>query len=113
MWKYAHKSLKGLPYMTLRFIKWAFNNGWIDILMLIFWSSQTETALWITPGGNGIIAAWKQMSGDKIKEIQIILRLFLVITMYCQGSSSQMKSITQPLPMLDGCEGSLGTCYIQ
>ena len=34
--------------------------------MLIFWSSQTEIALWITPGGNGIIAAWKQMSADKI-----------------------------------------------
>ena len=29
--------------------------------------------------------------------------------MYCQGSSSQTKSITQPLPLLDGWEGSLGT----
>ena len=33
------------------------------------------------------------------KGIQIILRLFLVIAMYCQGSSSQIKSITQPLPL--------------
>ena len=30
------------------------------------------------------------------KEIKIILRLFLVIVMYCQGSSSQIKSITSP-----------------
>ena len=37
--------------MTLRFKECAFNNGRIDILMLIFWISQTETALWITPGG--------------------------------------------------------------
>ena len=29
--------------------------------------------------------------------------------MYCQGSSSQIKSITQPLPLLVGWEGSLGT----
>ena len=28
------------------------------------------------------------------KEIKIILRLFLVIAMYCQGSSSKIKSIT-------------------
>ena len=44
------------------------------------------------------------------KEIKIILRLFLVIAMYCQGSSSQIKSITQPLLLLAGWEGSLGTC---
>ena len=44
------------------------------------------------------------------KEIKIILRLFLVIALYCQGSSSQLKSITQPLPLLTGWEGSLGTC---
>ena len=44
------------------------------------------------------------------KEIKMILRLFLVIAMYCQGSSSQIKSITQPLPLLAGWEGSLGTC---
>ena len=30
------------------------------------------------------------------KEIKIILRLFLVIVIYCQGSSSQIKSITSP-----------------
>ena len=45
-----------------------------------------------------------------IKDIQIILRLFLVIAMYCQASSSQFFSITQPLPLLAGWEGSLGTC---
>ena len=45
-----------------------------------------------------------------IKEIKMILRLFLVIAMYCQGSSSQIKSITQPLPLLAGWEESLGTC---
>jgi hypothetical protein len=44
------------------------------------------------------------------KEIQIILRLFLVIAMCCQGSSSQMKSITQPPALLAGWKGSLGTC---
>ena len=37
----------------------------------------------------------------------MILRLFLVIAMYCQGSSSQIKSITQPLPLLASWEGSL------
>ena len=42
-----------------------------------------------------------------IKEIKIILRLFLVIAMYCQGSSSQIKSITQPPALLAGWEGSL------
>ena len=47
------------------------------------------------------------------KEIQIILRLFLVIPMYCQASSSQKKSITQPAPLLPGWEGSLGTCSRQ
>ena len=30
--------------------------------------------------------------------------------MYCQGSSSQIKSITQPLPLLGSQKGSLGTC---
>ena len=44
------------------------------------------------------------------KEIQIILRLFLVIAMYCQASSSQFFSITQPLMLLAGWEGNLGTC---
>ena len=47
---------------------------------------------------------------EKIKEIKIIRRLFLVITMYCQASSSQFVSITQPLTSLAGWEGSLGTC---
>ena len=47
------------------------------------------------------------------KEIKIILRLFLVIAMYCQDSSSQIKSITQPLPLLAGWEGSPGTRYMQ
>ena len=36
------------------------------------------------------------------KKIQIILRLFLVIPMYCQTSSSQMQSITQPPTLLAG-----------
>ena len=44
-------------------------------------------------------------ANDLIKEIQIILRLFLVIAMYCQ-----IKSITQPPALLAGSEGSLGTC---
>ena len=34
------------------------------------------------------------------KEIQIIVRLFLVMAMYCQASSSQFCSITQPPPLL-------------
>ena len=46
----------------------------------------------------------------QIKEIKIILRLFLVMAMYCQGSSSQIKSITQPSALLAGWEASLGTC---
>ena len=44
------------------------------------------------------------------KEIQIILRLFLVIAMYCQGSSSQIKSITQPPALLAGWEGTDFVC---
>ena len=43
----------------------------------------------------------------RYKEIQIILRLFLVIAIYCQASSSQIKSITQPPALL---AASLGTC---
>ena len=45
-----------------------------------------------------------------IKEIEMIIRLFLVIAIYCQGSPSQIKSITQPLPLQAGWEGSLGKC---
>ena len=44
------------------------------------------------------------------KDIQIILRLFLVIAMYCQGSSSQIKTFTEPSTLLAGWEGSVGTC---
>ena len=44
-----------------------------------------------------------------IKEFEMIHRLFLVMAMYCQGSSSQIKPITQPLALLDGWEASLGT----
>ena len=40
------------------------------------------------------------------KDIHIVLSLFLVIAMYCQGSSSQTKSITQPYALLAGWEGS-------
>jgi hypothetical protein len=64
----------------------------------------------------GILKALKRekTSSEKYtviaKAIKIILRLFLVIAMYCQGSSRQIKSITQPLPLLAGWEGSLGTC---
>jgi hypothetical protein len=53
-----------------------------------------------------------QVNGLKLgtKDIQIMLRLFLVITMDCQASSSQFFSITQPLLLLACWEGSLGTC---
>ena len=47
------------------------------------------------------------------KAIQMIYRLFLVTAMYCQASSSQFFSITQPLrsfSVLAGWEGSLSTC---
>ena len=54
--------------------------------------------------------AVKNIVHDDGKEIEMIHRLFLVIAMYCQGSSSQIKSITQPLLLLAGWEGSLGTC---
>ena len=47
---------------------------------------------------------------DLTKEVKIVYMLFLVIAMYCQASSSQIKSITQPLPLLAGCEGSLSKC---
>ena len=53
------------------------------------------------------------LSNMHTKDIQIILRLFLVIAMYCQASSSQFFSITQPLPLLACREGSLGTCSRQ
>ena len=56
---------------------------------------------------------WGKHTRVVTKEIQIILRLFLVIAMYCQASSSQFKpvqSITQPPTLLAGWEGSLGTC---
>ena len=47
-----------------------------------------------------------------IEEIEKILRLFLVIAMYCQGSSSQ-KKINHSTSTTAGClavwEGSLGT----
>ena len=49
----------------------------------------------------------------EIKAIQMIYRLFLVTAMYCQASSSQFFSITQPLrsfSVLASWEGSLGTC---
>ena len=37
-----------------------------------------------------------------IKEIEIIHRLFLVIVMYCQASSSQIQWITKPPTLLAG-----------
>ena len=43
-----------------------------------------------------------------IMDIQIILKLLLVLAMYCQASSSQMKSITQSPALLAGWEESLG-----
>ena len=43
----------------------------------------------------------------------MILRLFLVIAMYSQGSSSQIKSISQPLPLLTVWKGSIGICSRQ
>ena len=56
---------------------------------------------------------------NSTKEIKMILRLFLVIAMSCKGSSSQTKSITQPLLLQAGWEGvhavgsnSLETTYI-
>ena len=47
---------------------------------------------------------------DIPKEIQIILRLFVVIAMYCQASSSQFNQSLNLPPVLAGWEGSLGTC---
>ena len=66
-------------------------------LIFSFWSGEFNNA------GEDALVAY-------LKEIQIILRLFLVIAMYCQASSSQFFSITQPLTLLAGWEGSLGTC---
>ena len=45
-----------------------------------------------------------------IKEIEIIHRLFLVVAMYCQDSSSNVQWITKPPMLVAGWEGSLGTC---
>ena len=53
------------------------------------------------------------MGNLNAKEIQIILRLFLVIAMYCQASKSQFKSvqsITQPPTLLAGWEGTDFVC---
>ena len=50
------------------------------------------------------------------KKFQMVLSLFLVIALYCQASSSQFFSITQPLTsfsVLAGWEGSLGACSRQ
>jgi hypothetical protein len=67
-------------------------------------------AFWIFPkeAFHFLVQIWKEI--NKIKDIQIILMLFLVIDMYCQGSSSQIKPITQPPALLAGWEASLGTC---
>ena len=46
-------------------------------------------------------------SVSSVEDIQIILRLFLVINMHCQASTNQFFSINQPLPLLSGWEGSL------
>ena len=63
---------------------------------------------WMYGNDGHIMPPFKSVSSnlEKSKEIQIILRLFLVIAMYCLGSSSQIKSITQAA----GWEESLGTC---
>ena len=45
-----------------------------------------------------------------VKEIEIIHRLFLVIGMYCQASSSQFNESLNLPPKLAGWEQSLGTC---
>ena len=50
----------------------------------------------------------------RTKEIEIIHRLFLVIAMYGQASSSQFsESLNLPHCQLAGKEGSLGTCIRQ
>ena len=46
----------------------------------------------------------------KSKEIEMIHRLFRVIAMYCQASSTAVQLITKPPTLLAGWEGSLGTC---
>ena len=43
------------------------------------------------------------------KEIEIIHGLFVVIAMYCQVSSSQFQSITQPPTLLTDWEEGLGS----
>ena len=73
--------------------------------------SSTGPGLYATVFTGGVSrASSKKGVNPNTKEIQIILRLFLVIAMYCQASSSQLKSITQPLRLLAGWEGFLGTC---
>ena len=52
-----------------------------------------------------------QITNNSTKEIQIIIRLFLVIAMYRQVRQFKpIQSITQPPTLLAGWEGSLDTC---
>ena len=79
----------------------------------------TEVKSWITKAKarNGFIykllgQSSRTASIGPRKEIQIILRLFLVIAMYCESSSSQFKPITQPPTSARWLGGNLGK-YMQ
>ena len=78
-----------------------------DIVVTTYSILQSETNYVDLPHSNSEEGEFLK---PKNKEIQIILRLFLVIAMYCQASSSQLFSIIHPLTLLAGWKGSLGTC---
>ena len=76
----------------------AYNNSWFQGLPVahIIRSAPGYTL----DKGSQIHSSQKNKFEGTPKEIQIILRLFLVMAMYCQVSSSQIESITQTLPLL-------------
>ena len=84
------KSVRGCPFQMLAFLGGGVKN-WSNLLM--------ESSKKLPTEGIG-------------KEIQIILRLFLVITMYCQASSSQFQSINQPLPQYVASKSPETTCIL-
>ena len=69
------------------------NNAWHQNSRFGYYTMQTGTV-------NG--KAHYLADDGKNKDIQIVLRLFLVIAVYCQCSSSQIKSITQPPAFIAG-----------
>ena len=76
----------------------------------IFWEghknmTKSPNFLW----QNGLLSKFFSKIFD-LSELQLTSHALNYNLPYCQGSSSQIKSITQPLLLLAGWKGSLGTC---